>query len=375
MLTNGQLADGWISLFDGQTLFGWEANSALNWTVAGGILSAEGDPPGLLCTTTLFADYELVCEFRLESGGNSGIFLRTAFEPTDPKTDCYELNICDDHPEFGTGSLVGRAKSTAGANAGNEWHQYHVVVSGPHITAALDGQPVIDYTDESSSYLRAGRIGLQMNGGRIEFRRVRLKPLGAQPLFNGQDLSGWRTVPSSKSEFTVEDGTIHVTNGAGFLETEETWSDFVLRAEVKTNVPDINSGIFFRAEPGTEEASSNGYELQVHNGFSDGDRRRPNDYKTGFGSGAIFRFQKSRWVVPDDGKWFTMTLIANGPHFSSWVNGVQVTDWTDDREPNANPRKGQRLEAGHFSLQGHDPTTDVAFRNLNIVSLPSDSSE
>jgi hypothetical protein len=63
-------------------------------------------------------------------------------------------------------------------------------------------------------------------------------------------------------------------------------------------------------------------------------------------------------------------LVADGPHFTTWIDGVQVVDWTDDRKPNDNPREGQRLKPGHFSLQGHDPTTDLAFRNLKLVETP-----
>ena len=52
------------------------------------------------------------------------------------------------------------------------------------------------------------------------------------------------------------------------------------------------------------------------------------------------------------------------------LNGVQVTDWTDERPPNENPREGLCTAAGHFSLQGHDPTTDLSFRDLRVAELP-----
>ena len=35
-----------------------------------------------------------------------------------------------------------------------------------------------------------------------------------------------------------------------------------------------------------------------------------------------------------------------------------------------NPRDGLRTAAGHFSLQGHDPTTDLSFRDLRVAELP-----
>ncbi len=65
-----------------------------------------------------------------------------------------------------------------------------------------------------------------------------------------------------------------------------------------------------------------------------------------------------------------MTVVARGNHFATWVNGIQVTDWTDNRKPHENPRRGLRREAGHFILQAHDETTDISFRNLRVVKLP-----
>jgi hypothetical protein len=74
--------------------------------------------------------------------------------------------------------------------------------------------------------------------------------------------------------------------------------------------------------------------------------------------------------MADDFDWFTKTIVATGPHFAVWVNGYQVTDWTDERKPDENPRKGLRLKAGTLQLQGHDPTTDLRFRNLRAAETP-----
>ena len=34
LLSADEIADGWIQLFDGETLFGWKPNSDVNWSVA-----------------------------------------------------------------------------------------------------------------------------------------------------------------------------------------------------------------------------------------------------------------------------------------------------------------------------------------------------
>jgi hypothetical protein len=369
-LTSEEITEGWIKLFDGQTLFGWKSNNPkLSWSIHDGVITADderSENKGLLVTTTRFADYELRCDYKVAAGGNSGIFLRTPFAPTDAAVDCYELNMCDTHPEFGTASLVKRIKPEHPVVGDGEWHSFYVRLEGPRVTVKFDGQQVLEYTDATEKPLVTGHIGLQMNGGKIAFRNVFLKPIGTRPLFDGQTLSGWREVPGNKSQFEVKDSTIHVTSGRGFLETEATAGNFILQFDAITYGDKLNSGVFFRALPGSEAAPSHGYEFQIHNGFKNGDRNQPEDH----GTGAIFRRLAARRVVANDREWLTATLVADGPHFSTWVNGIQVLDWIDERSDNDNPREGRRITAGHISLQGHDPTTDIAFRNLRLVETP-----
>jgi hypothetical protein len=64
-----------------------------------------------------------------------------------------------------------------------------------------------------------------------------------------------------------------------------------------------------------------------------------------------------------------MTVVAAGPHIATWVNGVQMTDWTDTRSPHENPREGLRLKAGTIQLQAHDPETNIEFRRASIAEL------
>jgi hypothetical protein len=55
---------------------------------------------------------------------------------------------------------------------------------------------------------------------------------------------------------------------------------------------------------------------------------------------------------------------------AAWVNGIQVSDWTDTRKPHTNPRNGLRTDPGTLQIQGHDPTTDLSFRKLRIQEVP-----
>ena len=362
LLSKEELAAGWFSLFDGQTLFGWKAHSEADWKVENGAIVVTSGKPGLLCSTVQFDNYVLKADFRAAKGTNSGIFLRTAQVPAMPDimTKCYELNIAPPDNPFPTGSLVGRIKY-AQAGETDTWRTFEATVDGPKVVIKLDGTEVLSYDDPKPS--PRGYIGLQLNSGKCEFKNIKLQPLGLKSIFNGKDLTGWKEPAGSLSKFTVtKEGELNVKNGKGTLESDPQFGDFILQLECISHAKNLNSGVFLRSIPGE---INNGYESQIHNGFKDGDRAQPLDC----GTGGIYRRINARRVVSNDEEWFHKTVIADGPHISVWVNGYQVTDWTDTRKPDKNPRNGLRLEKGTLQIQGHDPTTNLSFRNLKAAEI------
>jgi hypothetical protein len=389
-LTPEQIADGWISLFDGESLFGWTPTSDANWKVENGAITVSEGEQGFLATTAEFADYELHVEFKAPASTNSGIFLRTPLRPTDPSKDCIELNIAPRNNPFPTGSIVGRSRLNAMPRSESRgdpdidpwdghWHTFHVVIGDEKMGKWIDGRYAshallstkIDGTPAITP--RRGHISLQFREGPVAFRNISLKPLGLKPMLNDKDLTGWNTKNAEASKFEVvppEDAfapgatsELHVTNGRGILETDASYGDFVMQLDAYVDGDGLNSGVFFRSIP---REYANGYESQIHNGFKDNDPTKPTD----FGTGAIYRRTPARRVVSKDREWFTKTIVATGPHIAVWVNGYQVTDWTDTRPPHENPREGLRTKPGTISLQGHDPTTNLRFRNLKIAELP-----
>lgn len=362
ILSEAEIAEGWIALFDGETLFGWQTKGPAEWKVQDGTIVANPTGESFLFTTSQFGDFLLRLEFRAEPNTNSGVFLRTPLEIGDVATDCYEVNIASPEvSEFPTGSLVRRQKGEiVPYRAG--WRQMEIEADGSRISVRVDNETVLVYED--SQPVRRGFIALQAREGSVAFRNIKLRPLGMQALFNGKDLAGWQVHPQSASRAAVTpEGYLRLQGGRGQLETTQLFADFTLQLDVFVNGKGLNSGVFFRCIPGD---MMNGYESQIHNGYRDGDRTRPVDA----GTGAIFRRQNARKVVSNDFEWFTKTIHVDGPHMAVWVNGYQVTDWTDTRPPHPNPRQGLRLEAGSIILQGHDPGTDIFFRNIRIAELP-----
>lgn len=361
-LPRGQATEGWVRLFDGHTLYGWEIAGEANWQVKDETITVDSGEQCLLCTSIPWRDYELTLEFNADPETNSGVFLRTPLQPTDPALECYEVNIApDDHP-FPTGSVVERQKvdsEKVPAAEDDAWRRMTMRLEGDRLQVLLDGQLVCDYRDEIG--LGAGRIGLQKNSGRIAFRDIRLRPLNLESLLD-DELSQWKKYPEMPGEFTTtDDGSLHVRGGRSQLESEQSYGDFTLLAEYKLAEPEMNSGIFFRCIPGSEMM---GYECQISNEMADGQPLRPADC----GTGGIFRRQDARIIAGRPGEWNSVLLTVRGPRMAAWVEGLQVSDWRDTREKHENPRKGRRLEPGTLMIQGHDPGTDVLFRKIAIVS-------
>jgi Domain of Unknown Function (DUF1080) len=370
-LTADELADGWILLFDGETMFGWQPNSKANWKVSDGVLSVSEGEPGLLNTTSPWGDYQLKFDFRRQEKTNSGVFLRTAAEPKDPKVDCYEFNIAaPDVSPWPTGSIARREKASESPDVADKWSSAEVTAVGGHFVVNVDGKMVVDYTDPTP--LGRGLIGLQLNTAKVEFRDIKLKPLSLDDLLVGNTgpadnpVEGWTVFPDKKSVFTIVEGTLNVKGGDGQLESQRRFGDFVLQTEVFSNGKHLNSGIFFRCVDVPGKVWQ-GYECQIQNGFKDGDRAKPLDC----GTGGFYRRQDARRVMADDFTWFPITLVVAGNHMAAWVNGYPVSDWTDTRAPHENPRQGLRLEPGTLEIQGHDATTDLSFRQMRAAELPA----
>lgn len=368
-LTQKEVDSGWLALFDGNTTFGWRPASEANWSVTDGVISVSDGKKGLLRTTSQFDDFELKVQFKIQPETNSGIFIRTSPKPKDPAKDCYEINLASKKVSpFPTGTLVkrktGNDASEQDATWFERWHDMHIKADGASIIVTVDGEETVNYTDpQGDKSLGRGYIGLQLNSGPAQFKSIKLRPLNVAPMFNGKDLTGWNTDQKLESRFEVTDNAeMKILNGRGQIESKDSYGDFVFTLKCKTNAAGLNSGVFFRCIPGD---LMNGYESQIQNQFKDSDRTKPVDC----GTGGIFRRAPARRVNADDNEWFTKTIIANGPRVAVWVNGYQVTDWSDQRKPDKNPRRGRRLEAGTIIFQGHDPTTDILLKGIGVKEL------
>lgn len=337
------VAEGqWIKLFDGESLFGWTVFGDGAWQVAEGALACEDGTGGWIATTSQFKDFELTAKVRVKEKCSTGLVVRGGLEG---------------HPSE-NGSVV--IPIVEPQDSGSPWHEIHVIAQGQEVKATLDGQAV--------EGLKPGRdkgyIGIQFhhNGNaKVEVSELNLRPLVLEPLFNGENLDGWNIIPGHASKFQVVDGAINITDGNGQIETANVYKDFVLQLDIISNGDKLNSGVFFRGPVGV---FWKGYESQVRNEWRRDNRDQPID----FGTGGNYGNQPARKVVSSDGEWFNKTVVCDGNHAAVWINGYLVSDYLDTRAVNAeaNGKEGYVPGPGTIHLQGHDPTTNLSFKNINI---------
>lgn len=356
-LEDEKLVDGWIRLFDGVTLFGWENAGTGNWRVENGALWADQGEDSLLCTKVDFANFELTVEFWADAETNSGVFARTITKPVDISKDCLEINVASDSNPFPTGSIVYRAKRPEGVESPvlGDWNRLRILCEGKKTKVWLNDQLTADYDDPNE--LGKGRIGLQYRAGKIGYRNILLRPIG-DTLIPGSP-EAFEEGVKVETKWT-NNGALEIVGGRGHVETKAKLGSGFIQFQASTLADNVNSGLFFRCIPGED---MNGYECQLHHGFKE-TRNVPVDS----GTGAIFRRQPARAVLSDEGKSAYVTIVADGPTIATWVQGVQVVDFIDTRKPDANPRRGLRVEPGTIMLQGHDPECKVRFEGLRVGS-------
>jgi hypothetical protein len=360
------LEQGWVRLFDGQTLAGWNIVGQADWSCRDGILRVTRGDKSFLYTSFEMADCELQIDFRAGADTNSGIFLRTMPEPGDVSLDCLEVNIAPSDNPFPTGSVVQRQRvepDQLGKFDPTVWHTYLIRLDGENVTIQLDGKKILEMVDDSSS--RRGHISLQHNEGVVEFRNILMRPITSTALrLDDGWQQDWIVAEKEAGSMKVQPSEkgLHIHGGLGKVQSKQSYGDFLLHAVYSLASPEVNSGIFFRC---IEDNMLDGYECQVNHAMASGDPLSPADA----GAGAIFRRKPARIVVGSGTQPTHLTLLASGKQMVTWVNGLLVTEFYDDRPPDDNPRKGSRIEPGPIALQGHDPTTDATFHQLKITQL------
>jgi len=149
---------------------------------------------------------------------------------------------------------------------------------------------------------------------------------GWVPLFNGKDLSRWKNNGAEK--WVVENGEIVGESTAakyGYLTTEKTYRDFLLRVRFKCDGTG-NYGVFLRSRiigEGEYGPDIEGTQVEV-----DPERDTGGIYESG-GRGWIAQSsqESARAIKPRD--WNELEIAIEGKHVVTRLNGVQIVDYYD----------------------------------------------
>ncbi len=203
-----KVESGFVSLFNGKDLTGWQVNKGGNmarWGAENGLLFVQGGGGGWLMTEKEYSDFEVRLEYKMPPGGNSGVALRSPMAG-DPAYVGMEIQLLDDNdPRYEklqkwqyTGSIYGVVPpSKRVVKPAGEWNDIDITAKGRQITIVLNGEKIVDanlddYKDRVEENKEkklpahpglartGGHVGLQSHDGRVEFRNLRIKVLGEE---------------------------------------------------------------------------------------------------------------------------------------------------------------------------------------------------
>jgi hypothetical protein len=396
---------GFVPLFNGLNLDGWkglvadppkrakmtadelkkaqaEADDIMrsHWSVADGVLAFDGKGESL-CTARDFADFEMLVDWKIDKGGDSGIYLRGS-----PQVQIWDPTA---NPE-GSGGLYNNQKGPSkplekADRSVSGWNSFRIIMIGERVTVYLNDRMVVDntilenYWERDKPIYSTGQIELQAHGNPLWYRNIYIREIprdgeapglsdaekddGFVPLFNGRDLSGWT---GDTKGYAAENGKIVIDpgRGSGNLYTEKEFADFVLRFEFKLT-PAANNGIGIRA-PLEGDAAYAGMEIQILEDGSPVDH----DLQPYQFLGSIYGVVPAkRGLLRPAGEWNAEEIVARGRQVTVTVNGTRIVDADIDQASaggtiDHRDHSGLKRENGHIGLLGHGST--VEFRNLRI---------
>ncbi len=188
--------DGWVDLFDGKTLNGWNnPYDRGESTVVDGEIHLVASKKFFLCTEKTYSNFIFEAEIKMPEGkANSGFMFRCHVEPNkvfgyqaevDTSDRAWAGGLYDEarrgwlNPKKPNDSPSGNAfrEKTKGSFKRHDWNKYKIHAEGTRLRIWVNGVLCTDYTDDMDA---AGYIGIQHHGedGQIyKFRNIRIMEL------------------------------------------------------------------------------------------------------------------------------------------------------------------------------------------------------
>jgi len=201
-------AQEWTVIFDGKStdaLRGYKQKTFPGkvWVIDGDAIKATAGREGDIITKETYEDFELELEWKISSGGNSGIMYRVAETNGPAWYTGPEMQVLDDkkhadgkNPKTSAGALydlIAPNKDKKLKPVG-EWNSARVLMKNGHVEHWLNGAKVVEYEwdgpeiraliDKSKfkdmpgfMKQKSGHIALQHHGDTVWYRNVRIRRL------------------------------------------------------------------------------------------------------------------------------------------------------------------------------------------------------
>jgi len=235
---------GFVSLFNGKDLSGWQGAVADHEVVDGAIV-CKPNVAGVLYTTEQYDDFVVRVEFKLPAGGNNGLAIRYPGKGQASYDGMCELQIIDDSSDKYAGKLDprqvhGSIYGVAAAQTGylrpvGEWNYQEVTVRGSTITVELNGtviahadvSQVTEFLDDRPHpglLLQRGYFGFAGHKDPVMFRNIAIKRLPvAKPVAQEPVAEAKVSLPkpifhatfdgTTAAQVSVGDGKLRIASG------------------------------------------------------------------------------------------------------------------------------------------------------------------
>lgn len=403
---------GFVSIFNGKDFSGWEglvqnpiarskmssrklaaeqakANEQMmrDWYIENGVIGFKGEGYNNICTVKDYGDFEMIVDWKITNGGDSGIYLRGT-----PQVQIWDIARIDAGAQVGSGGLYNNQKHESkplqvADNPIDEWNTFRIKMIGERVTVHLNGVLVTDnvvlenYWDRKQAIFAKEAIELQAHGEDLGFRNIYVREIssgddqltdsekteGFKSLLNGKDLDHW---VGNKTDYIMENNELLVRpkrGGHGNLFTAEEYSDFIFRFDFKLT-PGANNGLGIHA-PLDGDAAYEGKELQILDDTAEiYANLEPYQYH-----GSVYGIiAAKRGALNPVGEWNSQEVIVKGNHIKITLNGTVIVDgdWKEASKNGTADHKdhpGLERNKGHIGFLGHG--AELAFKNIRIKDL------
>ncbi|MEM9479738.1 MAG: beta-propeller fold lactonase family protein [Verrucomicrobiota bacterium] len=187
--------EGFVSLFDGETMNGWEGEEAWfrvgDGSIIAGNLNEKIPNNFFLASEKEFGDFELRFQAKYVGTSNAGVQFRSQRIPDDHEMIGYQCDIGNTRKGPVWGKIYDESRRRQFLTMGSEpvveanvnkgdWNDITILAEGPRVRTWVNGMLTADYTEGDPDIVPKGRFGLQIHGGppaECSYRNIRIKEL------------------------------------------------------------------------------------------------------------------------------------------------------------------------------------------------------